>query len=127
MSHVAEADQHIYQGEDWTLETAFYDDDAPTVAQFANWEAYLEIRTAKTAAVLLVRCTTDEGDGYITRDTDEDGNPTFRVRIPKAVTRTLPVGRQITDFCVVPDDRDTFYPFLGDVDVSKRRTVEEGA
>jgi hypothetical protein len=125
MSHVAELDDlHVYQGEDWTNTQAFIDDDAPTVAQFANWEAYLEIRTVRD--VLLVRCTTDEEDGYITRDVDDDGKPMFRVTIPKAITRTLPVGRQVTDMFVVPDDRATFPLFLADVVVSKRRTIEEG-
>jgi len=123
MSHVPEAEFHIYQGEDWTMTAAFYGDDAPTVAEFADWEAFMEIRTAKD--VLLVRCTTSEGDGYITRETDEDGNPTFRVRIPKAVTRTLPVSSPKTDMFVVPDAGDTFCVFDGVVEVSKRKTVEE--
>jgi hypothetical protein len=127
MSHVPKAEGlHIYQGEDWTLTAAFYDDDAPSEAEFANWEAYMEIRTAKSTAVLLVRCTTDEDDGYITRELDEDGKPTFRVRIPKAITRTLPVGKHETDFFAVPDTGDTFCVFYGDVAVTKRRTIEEG-
>ena len=126
MSHVPEADNHIYRGEDWTMLASFYDDDAPTEAEFEDWDAFMEIRTAR--GTLLVRCTTTEGDGFITREMNEETppEPTFRVRIPKATTRGFPVGTHKADLFVVPGAGDTFPLFVGEVVVSNRVTIEEG-
>lgn len=123
MSHVPKTAIHIYQGEDFSMTAGFKGTDAPD--DLVGWKAYMEIRTKKTAATLLVRISTEE-DGGITIADDTD-IPTFRARIAKAVTRALPVGTHVTDmFAVPPSGGDTFPLFYSDVKVSKRRTIEEG-
>jgi len=123
MSEVPTVSLQLYQGEDWSMTLAFSGSDAP--ASLAAWEAYLEIRENDKDQTLVVRCTTDEADGYITVLTDVE-DPTFEVRIPKAVTRGIPVGIHLTDFFAVPDVEDTFPVFQGTVTVTERKTLEEG-
>lgn len=121
MSCVPDVKLCLYQGEDWTAELELSGDQAPTSLE--GWSAFLEIRDSTKDRTLLVRRTTLTGEGITV--SGEAALPTFIISIPKETTRLIPKGKHLIDCFLVPDTGDTFPPFSGTIDVTRRVTIEE--